>query len=48
MTMLWANAIIGIIQLLIAIILAVVALYIGFSVLSRITRGIDEENQGNR
>ena len=45
MTMLWANAIIGIIQLIIAIILAVVALYIGFSVLSRITRGIDEEKE---
>ena len=48
--MLWENALIGIIQLIIAIILAVVALYIGFSVLTRITRGIDEEKelaQGN-
>ncbi len=43
--MLWANAIIGIVQLLIAIILAVVALYIGFSVLSKITKGIDEEKE---
>ena len=45
MNMLWANAIIGIVQLLIAIILAVVALYIGFSVLSKITKGIDEEKE---
>ena len=43
--MLWENALIGIIQLIIAIILAVVALYIGFSVLTRITRGIDEEKE---
>jgi uncharacterized membrane protein YjfL (UPF0719 family) len=39
------NAFVGIIQLLVAIILAVVALYIGFSVLSRITKGIDEEKE---
>lgn len=39
------NAVIGIIQLVIAIILAVVALYIGFSVLGRITKGIDEEKE---
>ncbi|MCU0632199.1 MAG: DUF350 domain-containing protein [Methanolinea sp.] len=43
--MLWANAVIGIIQLVIAILLAVVALYIGFSVLSRITKGMDEEKE---
>jgi Domain of Unknown Function (DUF350). len=43
--MLWANAIVGIIQLLIAIILAVVALYIGFSVLSKINKGLDEEKE---
>ncbi|HNQ30635.1 MAG TPA: DUF350 domain-containing protein [Methanolinea sp.] len=43
--MLWENALIGIVQLIIAIILAVVALYIGFSVLTRITRGIDEEKE---
>ncbi len=39
------NAIVGIIQLVIAIILAVVALYIGFSVLGRITKGIDEQKE---
>ena len=39
------NAVIGIIQLVIAIILAVVALYIGFSVLGKITKGIDEEKE---
>lgn len=36
------NAIVGIIQLVISIILAVAALYIGFSVLGKITKGIDE------
>ncbi len=39
------GALIGIIQLIIAIILAVVALYIGFSVLGKITKGIDEEKE---
>lgn len=39
------NAVIGIIQLVIAIILAVAALYIGFSVLGKITKGIDEEKE---
>ncbi len=39
------NAIVGIIQLVISIILAVVALYIGFSVLGRITKGIDEQKE---
>ncbi len=39
------NAFIGIIQLIIAIIFAVVALYIGFSVFGRITKGIDEEKE---
>ncbi|VVB97840.1 Uncharacterised protein [uncultured archaeon] len=39
------NAGIGIIQLVIAIILAVVALYIGFSVFGRITKGIDEQKE---
>ncbi len=43
--MLLANAVVGFIQLIIAIVLAVVALYIGFSVLSRITKGIDEEKE---
>jgi uncharacterized membrane protein YjfL (UPF0719 family) len=39
------NAVVGIIQLVIAIILAVVALYIGFSVFGKITKGIDEEKE---
>ena len=41
--MLLANVAVGIIQLIIAIILAVAALYIGFFVLNKITKGIDEE-----
>lgn len=40
-----ANAFVGLVQLVIAIILAVVALYIGFSVFSRITKGMDEEKE---
>jgi uncharacterized membrane protein YjfL (UPF0719 family) len=39
------NAFIGLIQLVIAIILAVVALYIGYSVFSKITKGIEEEKE---
>ncbi|MCX9010290.1 MAG: DUF350 domain-containing protein [Candidatus Methanoperedens sp.] len=39
------NAIVGIIQLVIAIILAVAALYIGFNVLGKITKGIEEEKE---
>ncbi|HEY9206375.1 MAG TPA: DUF350 domain-containing protein [Candidatus Methanoperedens sp.] len=39
------NAVVGIIQLVIAIVLAVVALYIGFSVLGKITKGIEEEKE---
>lgn len=39
------NAFIGLVQLVIAIILAVVALYIGFFVFSRITKGIDEAKE---
>src|SRR4030065_2381354 len=39
------NAVVGIIQLVIAIILAVAALYIGFSVLGKITKGMDEEKE---
>ena len=35
------NAFIGLIQLVIAIILAVVALYIGYSTFHKITKGID-------
>jgi uncharacterized membrane protein YjfL (UPF0719 family) len=48
--MLLANAALGLVQLVIAIIFAVVALYIGFLVLGWITKGIDEEKelaQGN-
>ena len=43
--MLFANAVVGLIQLVISIIFAVVALYIGFAVLGKITRGIDEEKE---
>jgi uncharacterized membrane protein YjfL (UPF0719 family) len=43
--MLLANAAVGLIQLVIAIIFAVVALYIGFAVLGKITQGIDEEKE---
>lgn len=43
--MLLVNAALGIIQLVIAILFAVVALYIGFSVLGWITKGIDEEKE---
>jgi len=42
---LWENAVFGIIQLVIAIAFAVVALYIGFWVLGKITRGIDVEKE---
>jgi uncharacterized membrane protein YjfL (UPF0719 family) len=44
------NIAVGLVQLVVAILFAVVALYIGFLVLSWITRGIDEEKelaQGN-
>jgi len=36
------TAFVGVIQLIIAILLAVVALYIGYSTFSKITKGIDE------
>ncbi|HNL86726.1 MAG TPA: DUF350 domain-containing protein, partial [Methanoregulaceae archaeon] len=36
------TAFVGLIQLIIAILLAVVALYIGYSTFSKITKGIDE------
>ena len=39
------NAVLGLVQLVIAILFAVIALYIGFSVLNWITRGIDEEKE---
>ncbi len=43
--MLLVNAVVGLIQLIIAIIFAVVALYIGFSMLGKITKGMDEEKE---
>jgi uncharacterized membrane protein YjfL (UPF0719 family) len=43
--MLIENAAVGIVQLLVAIIFAVVALYIGFAVLGKITKDIDEEKE---
>ena len=43
--MLLVNAVIGLVQLIIAIIFSVVALYIGFSMMSKITRNIDEEKE---
>jgi uncharacterized membrane protein YjfL (UPF0719 family) len=43
--MLLVNAVIGLIQLIIAIIFAVVALYIGFSTLGKITKNMDEEKE---
>lgn len=45
MVMTLENVVYGIIQLAVAVIVAVIALYIGFSVLGRITSGIDEENE---
>jgi len=42
---LWENAIVGLFQLLVAIVFAVVALYAGFLVLGWITKGIDEEKE---
>ncbi|MCZ7397030.1 MAG: DUF350 domain-containing protein [Candidatus Methanoperedens sp.] len=41
----YENAVIGIVQLVVSIVLAVVALYIGFSVLGKITKGIDEQKE---
>ena len=43
--MLLVNAIVGLIQLVIAIIFAVVALYIGFATLSKITKNMDEQKE---
>jgi len=45
LTMELVNAFIGLIQLIIAIILAVVALYIGYSTFSHITKGMDEQQE---
>ena len=44
-TMLIANAVVGLVQLVISIILAIVALYIGLMVLNRISKGVDEEKE---
>lgn len=43
--MILVNAAVGIIQLIIAVILAVVALYIGFSVFGKITKDVDEQKE---
>lgn len=43
--MLLVNAVVGLLQLIIAIIFAVIALYIGFSTLGKITKGMDEEKE---
>ena len=40
-----ANVIVGLVQLVIAIVFAVIALYIGFAVLGKITKDIDEEKE---
>jgi uncharacterized membrane protein YjfL (UPF0719 family) len=45
LNMLLENAIVGIVQLVVAIVFAVVALYIGFSVLGKINKGLDEEKE---
>jgi uncharacterized membrane protein YjfL (UPF0719 family) len=43
--MLLTNVIVGLIQLVVSIIFAVLALYIGFAVLGKITKGINEEKE---
>ena len=43
--MLLANVVVGLIQLIISIIFAVLALYIGFAVLSKINKNMDEEKE---
>ncbi len=43
--MMLLSAVVGIIQLIFAILFSVAALYIGFSVFGRITRGMDEEKE---
>jgi len=43
--MLWENVVVGLFQLIIAIIFAVLALYIAFAVLAKITRGVNEEKE---
>jgi uncharacterized membrane protein YjfL (UPF0719 family) len=44
-TMLLTNIVVGLIQLIISIIFAVLALYIGFAVLSKINKNMDEEKE---
>jgi len=39
------NVVVGLIQLIVSIILAVMALYIGFAVLSKINKNVDEEKE---
>jgi uncharacterized membrane protein YjfL (UPF0719 family) len=43
--MLLTNVVVGLIQLIISIIFAVLALYIGFAVLGKITKGMNEEKE---
>ncbi len=43
--MLLTNVVVGLIQLIVSIIFAVMALYIGFAVLGKITKGINEEKE---
>ena len=43
--MILVNAAVGLIQLVIAVILAVVALYIGFSVFGKVTRDVNEQKE---
>jgi uncharacterized membrane protein YjfL (UPF0719 family) len=43
--MLLVNAIVGLVQLIVAIIFSVIALYIGFITLAKITKDIDEEKE---
>jgi uncharacterized membrane protein YjfL (UPF0719 family) len=43
--MLLSNVVVGLIQLIISIIFAVLALYIGFAVLSKINKNMDEEKE---
>jgi len=43
--MLLVNAIVGLVQLIIAIIFSVIALYVGFMTMAKITKNIDEEKE---
>jgi len=43
--MLLVNAIVGLVQLIIAVIFSVIALYIGFKILAKITKNIDQEKE---